>query len=387
MRVAVVGGKLQGVEACYLARKAGWHIRLVDRRADVLARNLCDEFVVSDLMREQDVGRVLGGVDLVFPALEDQEALDGLNRFCAAAGIPLAFDPRAYRLSSSKIASDKLFADLGIPAPKPWPEADFPLIAKPSGSSGSRGIRIIGNMDQLREAFPAGEAAADWVLQEYLCGPSYSLEVAAAGGCARCFQVTDLFMDADHDCKRVTAPTALPAGFVDEFERIGRAIAEAIDLQGLMDVEVILNGGRLKVLEIDARLPSQTPTVVFWSTGVNLVRVLGEAACGVELPFPPISAAGQAVVYEHIEVNAGLLQTGGEHMMAGCGILRQQSDFYGADEALTDYEPGRDDWRATLIIADGNPTAAWRKRCEVLADIRRTFGIGRFLDPEPIAPL
>jgi pyrrolysine biosynthesis protein PylC len=319
--------------------------------------------------------------------LEDQKALDGLNRFCAAGGIPLAFDPRAYRLSSSKIASDKLFADRGISCPKPWPEAGFPLIAKPSRSSGSRGIRVIRNMDQLRAAFPAGEAATDWVLQEYLCGPSYSLEVVAGGGRARCFQVTDLFMDDGHDCKRVTAPTALTEGFIDEFMRIGRAIAEAIDLRGLMDVEVILNGGRLKVLEIDARLPSQTPTVVFWSSGVNLVRVLGEAACGAELPLPPVSAAAQAVIYEHIQVTPGLLQTGGEHMMAGCGILRLHSDFYGADEALTDYEPGRDDWRATLIIAGSNRTAAWRKRREVLAAIRRSFGIGRFLDLEPTAPL
>jgi 3-methylornithine--L-lysine ligase len=387
MRVAVVGGKLQGVEACYLARKAGWHTRLVDRRADVIARRLCDEFVVSDLTRQQDLDRAFGGVDLVLPALEDQGALVALSRFCASAGLPLAFDPRAYRISSSKIASDRLFADRGIPAPKPWPEAGFPLIAKPSRSSGSRGVRMIRSMDQLRTVFPAGEASAGWVLQEYLCGPSYSLEVIAVGGCVRCFQVTDLFMDAAYDCKRVTAPTELPAGFVTELEGIGRAIAAAIDLRGLMDVEVILNGGRLKVLEIDARLPSQTPTAVFWSSGVNLVQALGEAACGAGLPPPTVSAAGSAVVYEHIQVSRGLLQTGGEHLMAGSGALRLHTDFHGADEALTDYEPGREDWRATLISAGGSRSEAWQKRGEVMAAIRRAFGLGRFLDSEPSPPL
>ena len=387
MRVAVVGGKLQGVEACYLARKAGWHTRLVDRRADVIARRLCDEFVVSDLTRQQDLDRAFGGVDLVLPALEDQGALVALSRFCASAGLPLAFDPRAYRISSSKIASDRLFADRGIPAPKPWPEAGFPLIAKPSRSSGSRGVRMIRSMDQLRTVFPAGEASAGWVLQEYLCGPSYSLEVIAVGGCVRCFQVTDLFMDAAYDCKRVTAPTELPAGLVTELEGIGRAIAAAIDLRGLMDVEVILNGGRLKVLEIDARLPSQTPTAVFWSSGVNLVQVLGLAACGAGLPGSPVSEAHQSVVYEHIRASPGLLQTGGEHLMADSGALRLQTDFHGADEALTDYEPGRGDWRATLIVAGGSRSEAWQKRCEVMAAIRRKFGLGQFLDPEPSLPL
>lgn len=382
-----MGGKLQGVEACYLARKAGWHTRLVDRRADALARGLCDEFVVSDLAREQDMGRVFGGVDLVLPALEDQGALDALSRFCAAAGPPLAFDPQAYRLSSSKIASDRLFADRGIPAPKPWPGAGFPLIAKPSNGSGSRGVRILRSMEQLHAAFPDKDAAAGWVLQEYLCGPSYSLEVVAAGGRVRCFQVTDLFMDAAYDCKRVTAPTELPAGLVAEFEGIGRTIAEAIDLRGLMDVEVILDGGRLKVLEIDARLPSQTPTAVLWSSGVNLVQVLSEAICGNTLPSPPDSTNGRAVVYEHVRVSPGRLETGGEHMMAGSGTLHLRSDFFGADEALTDYEPGRNDWRATLIIDGGSRSEAWRKRCEVMAAIRRTFALGRFLDPEPTVPL
>jgi 3-methylornithine--L-lysine ligase len=387
MRVAVVGGKLQGVEACYLARKAGWHVRLVDCRSDVLAQMLCDEFVLSELTHQRDLTRVFGGIDLILPALEDQKALDVLSRFSAVSGIPLAFDSRAYRISSSKILSDRLFAELELPAPKCWPEAAFPLIAKPSGSSGSRGVCIIGDVDQLRAAFPTREAAGGWVVQEYLCGPSFSMEIVSVGGRARCFQVTELLMDAGYDCKRVMAPAELSAGLTAEFERIGRTIAEAIDLRGLMDVEVILNGGQLKVLEIDARLPSQTPTVVFWSSGVNLVQTLGEAICGIPLPPSPASKNGRAVVYEHIRVRPGQLEVGGEHMMAGSGTLHLHRDFFGADEALADYVPGRGDWCATLIIAGRDRGEAWQKRCGVLADIRRSFGIERFLDSEPTLPV
>ena len=198
---------------------------------------------------------------------EPQTALDALGRFSAASGIPLAFDPRAYRISSSKIMSDRLFAELQISAPQPWPDAVFPIMAKPSGSSGSRGIRIIRSADQLRAEFPGGGAAAEWVVQEYLPGPSYSLEVIAVGGGARCFQVTDLFVDAGlrlqtGDRRRPSCPRAWSPNLSASVSNS----ADAIDLRGLMDVEVILNGGELKVLEIDARLPSQTPTAVFWSS-------------------------------------------------------------------------------------------------------------------------
>ena len=34
MRLAVVGGKLQGTEAAYLAGEAGYEVVLIDRRAD-----------------------------------------------------------------------------------------------------------------------------------------------------------------------------------------------------------------------------------------------------------------------------------------------------------------------------------------------------------------
>jgi len=308
MRIAVAGGKLQGVEACYLAGKAGWFVRLVDCRPEGLARRLCDEFILSDLTREEHLERVFGGVDLIVPALEDPGALDALSRFSSISGIPLAFDARAYRISSSKVLSDRVFAELKVPAPTPWPGGGFPLIAKPSGGSGSRGLRLIHDLDQLRAAGTSGVAPGAWVVQEYLHGPSYSLEVVSAGGAVRCFQVTQLFVDAGYDCKRVLAPADLSAGLTSEFERIGRRIAEAIDLRGLMDVEVVLNNGRLNVLEIDARLPSQTPTAVFWSSGVNLLQVWCEAFCADALPPPCNAAAARAVVYEHIAVRPGLLE-------------------------------------------------------------------------------
>jgi pyrrolysine biosynthesis protein PylC len=382
MRVAVVGGKLQGVEACYLARKAGWHIRLVDCQPDVPARGLCDEFVLSDLTGEQDLRRVLGGVDLILPALEHQGALDTLCRFSAASGTPLAFDPRAYQISSSKVRSDRVFAELGLPVPQAWPTDVLPMIAKPSRSSGSRGLRLICGPHQLQAARMAGVTAGDWVVQEFLPGPSYSLEVIAFEGHWQCYQVTELFVDAGFDCKRVVAPAGLPTVLVDEFKRMGRVIAEAIELRGLMDVEVILNGGRLKVLEIDARLPSQTPTVVYWSSGVNLVQVLGEAFCGKSMATHVTEERG--VVYEHIHVGHGLLATGGEHVMAACGPLKMYREFFGADEAITDHEAGRNDWRATLIVAGSDREEAWQKRCQVLADICRSCGIERCLDSEPI---
>lgn len=386
MRIAVVGGKLQGVETCYLAKKAGWQVRLVDRCPAVLARGMCDEFIGVDICQADDLDRVFGGVDLVLPALEDKEALYALLGICAGSGIPCAFDPMAYEISSSKIASDRLFSRLGLPIPRPWPEAAFPLIAKPSGSSGSKGIRILRNRSELVAAFPNAEALKGWVVQEYLEGPSYSIEVIGFDGCTVAFQITDLYMDADYDCKRVTAPTVLPMALSTQFMHLSLAIAEAVKLNGIMDVEVILNDGQLKVLEIDARIPSQTPTAVFWSSGRNLVEILGKTLLGVKPPSTSAQTVERAVIYEHIRVSHGVLEVGGEHLMTQLSGLHVLPDFFGADEALTDYEPGRTNWGATLIVCDDDRNEVWQRRCEVLMGIGHHFGIERFFDLGPSLP-
>jgi pyrrolysine biosynthesis protein PylC len=344
---------------------------------------MCDEFIGVDIGREDDLDRVFAGVDLVLPALENKEALDAVLGFCAASGLPCAFDVMAYEISSSKIASDRLFSELGLPIPRPWPQAGFPLIAKPSGSSGSKGIRILCNRDELIAAFPNADAMKGWVVQEYLEGPSYSIEVIGFDGGVVPFQITDLYMDADHDCKRVTAPTELPMALCTQFMRLGKTIAEAVKLKGIMDVEVILNNGQLKVLEIDARIPSQTPTVVFWSTGLNLVEILGRTFLGGEIPSRPAQTLERAVIYEHIRVAHGIVEVGGERHMSRLSGLQVLPGFFGADEALTDYKPGRTNWGATLIICGNDRNEVWQKRCEVLKGICHRFGIGLFLDPGP----
>lgn len=102
MHLAVIGGKLQGLEAVYLAGKAGWHVSLIDKRPEVPARQLSDNFFCLNVNQRQDVSAVLRGVDLIVPALENRAALEMLERIAEELNVPLAFDPAAYDLSASK---------------------------------------------------------------------------------------------------------------------------------------------------------------------------------------------------------------------------------------------------------------------------------------------
>ncbi len=388
MRVAVIGGKLQGIETCYLARRAGWETVLIDKDPTVPATGICHDFVCLDMVADPEgLAAVTRGVDLIIPALEDGEALRLLAESAAESATPLALDPESYAITSSKNESDDLFSRLGLSAPRRWPDCSLPVIVKPVESSGSKGVMRIGDQDTLDVFLGENKSnLSKLIVQEFLEGPAYSLEVIGLGGEAVTLQTTGLEMDAAYDCKRVVAPVDLSPALDEELREIGTGLARALRLTGIMDVEVIFHDGRLKILEMDARLPSQTPTVVDRSVGINMLELLQEVFLESRLPQVSLEGEPGGVVYEHIRVSGSRLEVSGEHIMAGAGPLHMASHFFGADLALTDYRTQDRPWVATLILSDESLAGAWAKRLEVIQAIMDACNLSDYKDPVPEYP-
>jgi pyrrolysine biosynthesis protein PylC len=378
--VVIVGGGLQGVEAVYLAHKAGWQVTLVDRDVNCPASGMCDSFIHADVTKKDPLPLSANDIEFMIPALEDDAALATLESWTREHAVPFAFDRTAYATSSSKVKSGRLFSRLNIPTPEPWPKANYPMIAKPSRSSGSMGVRILASPVDMDSGIPHLIASESLVIEEFLRGPSYSLEIMGCSGHYLPLQVTELFMDEAFDCKCVVAPADLSKTFIDQFNEIAIHIASSLSLTGIMDVEVIHYEGELKVLEIDARLPSQTPTAVYWSSGTNMLCLLQDIFLWDKLigdgPLPDV----RGVVYQHIHIRPGLLEVAGEHLMYHVGPLKIKRSFFGADEAITNYRDGVNEWVATLIISETDRQTALAKKDAVLADIRDKFHLDLYLD-------
>jgi len=373
MLVAIIGGNLQGVEATYLAKKAGWEVLLIDKNPEAAASLMCDHFLPLTISANTDPHEILKQVELIIPALEGKGTLNTLQEWSLETGVPMAFDMEAYAISSSKLRSNQLFNDININTPKSWPQCDFPIVVKPDGESGSRGVKIIRSEKDLTSSFPTEHSLSGMVAQEYLEGPFYSIEVIGLPGNYAPLQVTELHMDHDHDCKRVLAPSGLDSIQVREFERMAIRVAEHIKLKGLMDMEVILHDGQLKVLEIDARLPSQTPIAVFHSTGVYMVKLLAElfltGNMAIDRTDPP-----QATIYEHIRVIEDHIEVTGEHIMSGIGPLKGFQGLFDADEVISNFHAGSSEWVATLIVKEKNMEEALGKRQQTYENMHKRVG-------------
>ena len=421
MRIAVAGGRLQGLEVVYLAQKAGYHTLVIDRSRDVPAAGICDRFVLFEFTVISFVPDGCLDVDLIVPAIEDRDVLLLVEKWARLKQIPLAFDRNVYALTCSKRRSHALFDHLHLPAPKHCPGCGFPVVVKPDQASGSRGVVVYRDEAALHADFPGGLIPDTLVAQQYLSGPQFSIEVAGIPGQHIPLRVTDLYMDRIHDCKRVSAPTRLSPELVRRLEDMALALAEAIDLKGIMDLEVILHQGELKLLEIDARFPSQTPMAVYWAAGINMVQLLAEqfvpgpaapeknGKLGTDQIAYPVQALAHSaaekilahgqdqetdfgqfparkilstqpgerwVVVEHIQAGPESIRFLGEHIMGRAGPLKREPGFFCCHEALTNYQPGRSCWEATLIFCAENQKdlAAARNTCykQIRKNLRRS---------------
>ncbi|HCO94374.1 MAG TPA: 3-methylornithine--L-lysine ligase PylC [Phycisphaerales bacterium] len=371
--VAIVGGNLQGVEATYLAKKAGWQVLLIDKNPQAAASLMCDCFLPLTITTNDNPREILKQVTLIIPAMENDKVLRILEKWSLETGIPLAFDMAAYTISSSKKKSNQLFKEININTPKSWPQCTFPIVVKPDGESGSRGVEVIRNEKELASLFPDKACLKKMVTEKYLEGPSYSIEVIGFPGNYTPLQVTQLHMDNNYDCKRILTPSGLDSTRVIEFEQMAIRVAERIQLKGLMDLEVVLHEGQLKMLEIDARLPSQTPTAVFQSTGINMVKLLGELFLTGKINVNNTNRP-QTVIYEHIKVIKDNIEVKGEHIMSGIGSLLLFQGLFGADEVITNSRPEIDEWVATLIFKGKNMEEVLDKKQKTYENIRNKAG-------------
>lgn len=385
--MGVVGGRLQGTEAAYLGRAAGYEVVLVDKAPGTPASGLAAESHVFDVLTDPGRARdVLSSCDVVIPACENTATLRWLAASLPTWGVPLAFHLPSFEVTRSKIASDALFAALDVPRPASWPECGFPVVLKPSEASGSVGVRVARDEREAAEARRELEAAGhEAVAQRFVQGPSLSLEVArCADGSVVPLVPTMLEFDAAFDCKRVSAPVDHQPFLLETLDAVACLLAEHVGLVGLMDVEVMVDGDVPRVIEIDARLPSQTPTVVYHATGLNLVRVLVDVFTKGIVPERPFEAA-RGVCYQHLRVASGTLAVLGEHVMAGAGPLGLLHDVYGADEIITARASGSGSWSATMICTGADAAEARARAEEATRRIASESGLHLAPDASPEA--
>ncbi|MGB9927447.1 MAG: 3-methylornithine--L-lysine ligase PylC [Methanosarcina sp.] len=303
--ICLIGGKLQGFEAAYLSKKAGMKVVLIDKDPHALIRNYVDEFHSFDITEEPEkLFEISKSIDALLPVNENFECIEFLASIKDRFSCPVLFDFDAYRISRDKKKSKEYFVSTGIPTPANNP-SKLPYFVKPPCASSSIGTRIIYDEKELETLGP------DMLIEEYVEGKVVSLEVVGDGKNFAVVKETLVHIDETYDCYMVT-----PLPFDPSFREISYLLAANLPLKGIMDVEAISGPDGLKVIEIDARFPSQTPTVVYHSSGINLIELLFSAFTGGVKEIETLPANNYCI-YEHLMLEeSGLLSPVGEQLLS-----------------------------------------------------------------------
>ncbi|MGF7236038.1 MAG: ATP-grasp domain-containing protein [Frankia sp.] len=262
----------------------------------------------------------VAGVDVVIPTVDTELLpLARVRDDFARSGVRLLLAAEAtLALCADKLRLVRHCAAAGIAVPatvdvngsfEPAEWAGPPRVVKPRAGSGSRGVRLLRDPDELRRL----PRYAGLMLQEYLPGAEYSIDVLSDGDGAVRAVVPRERLKTDSGVS-VAGRTLHD----EELERFGRQAAETIGLTWVANVQCRRDrDDQPRLLEINPRFPGTMPLTV--AAGVdmpvlalrglltgNLGEMLGGGASGRPaepgaLPFDDVSHFHDVAMVRHWE--------------------------------------------------------------------------------------
>jgi carbamoyl-phosphate synthase large subunit len=250
---------------------------------------------------EHSSGRAAGGPGVVgvIVQLGGQTPL-GLAQGLKDAGVPVVgTSPESIHLAEDRGAFGALLAQCGLAAPaygtatsfpqakKIADEIGYPVLVRPSYVLGGRGMEIVYDDDTLRDYIGRATdiSPSHPVLVDRFLDDAIEIDVDAL-----CDATGDVYIGGvmEHieeagvhsgDSSCALPPITLGAGHIAEVRRYTEAIARAIGVRGLINVQYALKDDRLYVLEANPRA-SRTVPFVSKATAVPLAKAAARLMLG-----------------------------------------------------------------------------------------------------------
>ncbi len=300
----------QGIEFDYCSVHASWALRKAGKKSIVINNNpetVSTDFDTSDALyfeplTEEDVMEIIekekpegvicqfGGqtaINLATPMARQGVRIIGTSN----EGIDLAEDRERF---------DTLMGQLGIPRPKgclvesieeameKTKELDYPLIVRPSYVLGGRAMQIVYDESELRQYLREAVVASHEhpvLIDQYMVGREVEVD-AISDGIDVCIPgiMEQIERAGVHsgDSFAVYPPQHLSQEIIDTLVKYTKNIACAMNVKGLVNIQFIVVGGKVYVIEVN---PRASRTVPFMSkvTGINMVECAVRVALGEPL--------------------------------------------------------------------------------------------------------
>ena len=248
----------------------------------------------------------LAGADAIHPGYGFLAENAAFASACEDAGI-IFIGPRAdvIRALGSKSEARKLAQEAGVPIVPVPAENEFPKLIKASLGGGGRGMRIVRNATEFKEAFAAAQSEAErafgdgaLLVEKYIEGARH-VEVQIFGdhhgGVIHLFE-RDCSIQRRH--QKIIEESPSPAVRPEIRNRMtdaAMALARKVGYTNAGTVEFLLTpSGDFYFIEVNTRIQVEHP-VTEMVTGLDLIRLQIEIAQGGKLPEGQPQQMGHAM--------------------------------------------------------------------------------------------
>lgn len=211
---------------------------------------------------------------------------------------------RCTEISTDKYKMRQAFAKHGVPSAKFYDFDDikdvndlpYPLVVKPFDRSGSRGVSLVNNADELRLAAERAKGESfekKAIVEEYITGKEYSVEYISYKGKHTFLQLTEKFTTAAPKFIETghKEPATVETEILDEVKRVVETALNSLEVTyGASHTEVRIDGKTVRVIEVGARMGGDCigSDLVKLSTGYDFTEMVLDIACGKEPSFAKV---------------------------------------------------------------------------------------------------
>ncbi len=292
------------VHASYALKEGGYDAVMVNSNPETVSTDydtstrlyfepLSDEYVLEVIRRERPEG-----VIVQFGGQSPLKLAHGLEK--AGAKI-LGTSPDAIDLAEDRSRFGRLLTELGIPHPRFGTartaqeardvarELGYPVVVRPSYVLGGRRMEIVYDDDDLDlylttsvETAPGHPTLIDKFKEDYV---EVDVDAVSDGEDVYVGGIMEHVEEAgvhSGDSSCVTPPITIHRALLDRIEDYTRRLALAVGVVGLMNVQFVVRGDDVLVIECNPRA-SRTVPFVSKATGVPLAKVATRVLLGEKL--------------------------------------------------------------------------------------------------------
>ncbi len=316
-KLLIIGASILQLPAIKKAKELGYYVGVIDYDPNAIGIEFADEYFNVSTIDADGVAKVAKDFNpkgiMTLATDMPMRSVAKASKECNLPGITMDTAIK----STDKGEMIKAFELNGVE--HPWyyialteeefkliaDKVSYPCIMKPTDSSGSRGVVLVHNKEELENEYnytKDNSRTGGVIIEEYLQGSEVSVEVMTTGGTPHVLQVTDkLTTGAPHFVEMGhSQPSRLGKENVDKIKDLAIRAVKAVGIvDGPAHVEIMLTKDGPKMIELGARMGGDciTTHLVPLSTGIDMIKATIETACGVKPDIEPKLNKGSAIRY------------------------------------------------------------------------------------------